>query len=199
MSPIGKFTLKALIWLPLCFGAWYFLSILFVLPVAAALDGLMSWAFPDLVRAIKPDGNAVSITTQLTALQADLGAAVKADVVFTVNPLIYGYCVPFYTALVLAAPGHDSKTFGYWIIGMLILFLVQLFGLAAEITKVLAFNINDEARERLGFSALGYEGLALVYQFGYLILPVVSPVLIWISQFRHQLPQLIQPVTTTRP
>jgi hypothetical protein len=113
--------------------------------------------------------------------------------------LIYGYSVPFYTALVLASSGHESTRLGYWIIGMLILFLVQVFGLAAEITKVLAFNINDEARERLGFSALGYEGLALAYQFGYLILPAVSPILIWISQFRHQLPQLIQPATTTRP
>jgi hypothetical protein len=67
---------------------------------------------------------------------------------------------------------------------MLLLTAVQVFGIATEILKTLAFQLTPEAQALLGFTNLGYEGLALAYQFGFLILPPAVPIVLWFAQFR---------------
>lgn len=187
MSPVGRFALKVGLWLPICFAGWYFFSILSIIPLALVLDTLMTWLVPNLIGAIEVAGNQLLITTQLTAPHPDPSKDLLGLIFFETQPLEYGYCVPLYTALVLASPGEDGRKLFLWLVGMTILFVVQLFGVATGITKILAFHIGGAAREQLVFSR---EHLALAYQFGYLILPPISPILLWLVQFRSFLSDL---------
>lgn len=190
MSPVGRFALKVGLWLPICYGVWYFSSIFSVIPLASVLDTLMTWIFPTLIGGIEPAGNQLLVTTQLTVPHPDATNAMIGLIRFETHPLDYGYCVPLYTALVLASPGEDRRKVFLWLVGMTILFVVQLFGVATSITKILAFHIDGSAREQLAFSRAGYELLALAFKFGYLILPPISPILLWIVQFRSFLSNL---------
>ena len=99
----------------------------------------------------------------------------------------YGYCVPLYTGLVLATPAEDAAKALRWVVGMALLTAVQVFGVGTEILKIIAFQLGAQARETLDLPAWGHELLALSYQLGYLILPAVAPIAIWLAQFRNQL------------
>jgi hypothetical protein len=74
---------------------------------------------------------------------------------------------------------------------MLVLLGVQVFGIVTDILKVSAFDAGPEARTLLGFSAWGFECLALAYPLGFLILPPVAPIAIWFGQFQDALSTVI--------
>lgn len=190
MSPVGRFALKVGLWLPICYGVWYFSSIFSVIPLAAVLDTLMTGLLPNLIGGVEPAGNQLLVTTRLSVPHPDAATTLVGLIRFETQPLDYGYPVPLYTALVLASPGDDRRKVFLWLVGMAILFVVQLFGVTTGIMKILAFHIDGAAREHLPFSPAGYELLALAFKFGYLILPPTSPILLWLVQFRSFLSDL---------
>ena len=192
MTPLGRFILRVFLWLPLCFGVWYFATILIAVPLALVLDLLMVQVFPDLVRMVTRDGNDLLVVLRLEALPPDPYLNVMAPAVaHSIDPVKYGYGLPLYTALVFAAPGTEHEKLGHWMLGVSILFLTQVFGVSAEIIKDLVFSL-ETARQQLGSSALGREVIALAYQLGYLILPSLAPVGMWVVQFRRYLAELVQ-------
>ncbi len=190
MGPIKPFVARTLLWLPVCFAAWYFFSIVLTAPLAWVVGQIMTWALPSVIDGIAQEANGLIVMTHLAAPPATTGGPSAGEVLFELNALKYGYCVPLYTALVLASPGEDGVRLLRWLLGMLILALVQVFGITTEILKVLAFQLGDQAREALAFPAPGYDAIALAYQLGYLILPPVVPIVIWFGQFQHTLTDL---------
>ncbi|MTW23092.1 hypothetical protein GJ668_18795 [Allochromatium palmeri] len=179
-----------MLWLPLCFGAWYFATILIAVALAAMLDVSTTWILPDVVAGVVPQGNDLLVLLRVEALDSASQAVAPTSVMaHPIDAVKYGYGIPLYTALLLAAPGGESEKMAHWLIGLAILLLVQWFGLSAEIIKDLVFSL-ESARERLGASELSREMLALVYQLGYLVLPSVTPVLIWSVQFRRYIREL---------
>lgn len=179
MSALRGFLLRTLIWLPICFGAWYFLSILFTPPLAALVDTVLSAGFPSVIERVLADGNSLTVLTRIQPAATDRAG----ELLFDLNPLKYGYCVPLYTALVLATDGDDLVRALHWLLGMVVLLAVQVFGISAEILKVIAFQLGADGRAALDFAPWGYETLVLAYQLGYLILPPVLPIMLWLGQF----------------
>jgi hypothetical protein len=192
-SPIGRFALNVFIWLPICFAAWYFFSILHVIPLAWLLDLSMTRLFPQLIAEVQQSGNQVLITTTAIAVDHQVGSGPSGELLFKINPLKYGYGLPFYTALVIASPGSEAGKIGRWMLGMLLLALALAFGVGAETIEILALQVGGEAGNRLGLATLGHELVALAYQFGFLILPSLAPVLIWSVQFQDFLETLRSP------
>jgi hypothetical protein len=184
VNPVAGLGIRLLIWLPICFGAWYFTSILFVLPLAWSLDGITAFLVPDLVSGVRAAGNELVVQTRLEVSRSNAVGTSVGEILFVTNPLKYGYSIPLYTALVLAAPASDVRKPMAWVIGMLALTLAQVFGVGTEILKTLAFGVGEEGRLRLGWSSGELEALAVLYQLGYLILPPVVPIVIWMWQFR---------------
>ncbi len=190
-SPLTRFTIATLLWLPVCFALWYFLSIVSVVPLSSLMNLIMTGVFPQLIGDVQPRGNALLVQTFMTIPNPHVPGGPAVAAVFNVNPLPYGYGVPMYTALVLASPVPIRDKAWGWTLGVLILTLVQTFGVATQMMKILAFEMGEGARVRLGFSQLGYEAVAIAYQVGYLILPAVSPILIWVWQFRGFVASLV--------
>lgn len=69
-------------------------------------------------------------------------------------------------------------------IGGVLLLPVPAWGLACEALKVLVFQMDPAVAEQMGTTPLTRELLALAYQLGYLILPAVTPILIWAALHR---------------
>ena len=115
MSALNRFLLRVLLWLPVCFGAWYFLSVLFTVPLALTVDALMGWVFPDLLEHVTQKGNELTVITRaVVSVQAESGAR-TGDILLELNPLKYGYSMPLYTALVLAVSGEEWPKTRRWL------------------------------------------------------------------------------------
>ncbi|RKT44439.1 hypothetical protein BDD21_1821 [Thiocapsa rosea] len=184
MTPIGRFSLSLFLWLPVCFGAWYFSSIILVMPIAWMLDGVMTLMLPSVISGVGAAGNHLVVETLIATQQAGASPGEVGEILFKTNPLKYGYSLPLYTALVLAAPETERDKILAWLVGALVLILVQVFGIGAEILKVIAFGLGAEGRAYLALDGFGENALALAYQLGYLILPPVAPIMLWMFQFR---------------
>ncbi|NEX19526.1 hypothetical protein G3480_04225 [Thiorhodococcus mannitoliphagus] len=181
MKSLRPFILHTLFWLPVCFGVWYFSSIIFAVPLASLESALLSSLFPDVIDGVVRHGNALTVLTLIEVPTAQ--GAPAGELLFDLNPLKYGYCVPFYTALVIATPADEAAKLMRWLLGMLILTMVQVFGISTEILKVIAFQLGEQGTSALDFSPWGYEALALAYQLGFLIMPAVVPIMLWLGQF----------------
>jgi hypothetical protein len=189
MLLIHKFFIRILLWIPICFAVWYFVSILLTIPLAIIVHKIMTWSLPHLIEAVRQNGNHLIVFTSLNTDIINDKEAIIGDVIFKLNPLIYGYSFPFYSALLLATPINESKKFKYWLIAISILLLIQSFGVSANIFKDIAF-LNAAAKAKLGLPEWGHDVIVLAYQFGYLILPSVTPIVIWIGQFKESLAML---------
>jgi hypothetical protein len=181
MGPLRGFLLRTLVWVPICFVAWYFLSIVFTPPLAGLVDAALRGSFPSVIERVVADGNSLTVLTWIRPTGSNARAG---ELLFDLNPLKYGYCVPLYTALVLATDADDHVRVLHWLLGMVVLLVVQVFGISTEILKVIAFQLGADGRAALDFEPWGYDALALAYQLGYLMLPPVVPIMMWLVQFR---------------
>ena len=190
--PVLLFFLKVLAWLPVTFGIWYYMAIVATWPVTWLVDGLLSGLFPDVISTVRQIGYEIEVGVHHVAQTPLSGMSMggKQELVFEVNHLTYGYCLPLYTALILASPSEEGQKWFRWLVGVVILQLVQVWGVSFKILKTLAFNIGPEVSAHLGFTPWELNALALGYQFGYLILPAVAPLVIWVGFHADFLKQL---------
>jgi uncharacterized membrane protein YjjP (DUF1212 family) len=91
----------------------------------------------------------------------------------------------------LATPDEERAKWIHWIIGFVILVLAQTWGVSLEILMTLLFKLDASMSSQLGFSAFQKELVALGYQFGYLILPAVTPLVLWIGFHQEFIGQLV--------
>ena len=180
---IKRFALWTAFWLPICFAAWYFSSILFTAPLAGIVDWL-STLLPQIVSAVESDGNELLVVLALEARGPGGEVLPGGELLFEINPLIYGYSIPLYTALLLASPGSEARKLVAWLTAMVVLFLVQSVCIESEILKTVAITLHQQTQSLLTLPRWGYEAIAIFYQLGYLILPSVTPIALWLLQFR---------------
>lgn len=190
LNPLSRFVLRVIVWLPICFAGWYFSSILWTLPVAQGSSLISAWLFPELIEGFYQRGNLLQVVSAFAVPMPEQGPGAEGELVFTINPLSYGYSIPLYTALVLASPGEDATRALRWLLGTLLLFAFQLFGLLSKVLKVVLLDLQSESAAVLSLPGWGGELLAIAYQFGYLILPPVAPIVLWVGQFQTQLVEL---------
>ena len=79
-----------------------------------------------------------------------------------------------------------------WIIGFVVLSLIQVWGISFDILKSMLFDMGREVNQLLDLSQMQKEGVVLGYQLGYLVLPAVTPLILWIGFHRDFLLELIQ-------
>jgi len=181
-SPLRRFVLAVLAWLPVCYFLWWWAAALWVwLPVHLAGFAL-THLWPGLIGDYGQQGAAVEIVTRvLVASTGPSGQSGMGELVLGQEPMSYGYALPLYVGLVLATPVADGRRFGQLLLGVAVIGLAQAFGIAAETLKLLAFDSGDDGVAAITRAGLNRELIALCYQFGYLILPAVVPAMLWLG------------------
>lgn len=188
--PVLIFFLRVLAWLPLTFAVWYYFSILLTRPIAWAIDGLLPNLFSPVIADIRQNGYQLTILAKITSPAGTLGL-----LRFDINTLLYSNCLPLYTALVLASPGREVQKWGHWMIGLILLWLVAIFGVSLEILKYLIVEIPESSGE-FAFPSWLINGLVLTDLYTNLLLPALSSLVIWIAlnlNYIKQLTQRIEP------
>ncbi len=213
ISPLRRFMLAALLWLPFAFFLWFAFAAQFAWPVVqlAKLALLKGW--PKLFLDVLPGADEISQAGQLIAhrafwVQVDTNVIYNAaspghasDLAFfdfPINPMIYGYCVPLFAGLVMATPLERGWRVLQLVGGIAILCLVQAFGVVSEAFKTLGIQLPEggTVMHQMGYSL---DAIALCYQFGYLILPPLVPAVLWILFNRAFIEELTQPRDTKGP
>jgi hypothetical protein len=178
LSPLARFVLAVLAWLPATFAIWYFAAPILLWPVTLLVDGVMRIGFADLVRSVDQVGAAVAVTTSLKPGASVAGGVVSVEV----NMLLYSFGLPLFAALTLAArEPHRARTL---IIGYAALIPAVAWGVAADFLKNVAITAPPQVASQTGFVAWQREAIAFAFQFGSLILPAVAPAIVWVLTHR---------------
>lgn len=197
-TPLGRFVVKVILWLPVAFVVWYFGAPLLLWPVKLMLAGIAQAGLPDLVTAVEQKA---AVFTFATALRPGEALNAPGHITVDVDGLLYSFGMPLYAALVLAA--RDPR----WPRTLALGYAVQLpfvsWGVLADFLKNVAITSGPLVASQTGFSAWQREAIAFAFQFGSLILPTVVPAVTWVLTHRAFLERLrsVPPrrVSTTTP
>lgn len=169
---LGKFVLRTILWLPLCFAAWYF-SAQYHAAVTGALARLLVDQFKSgIVSALEQPGlDLVFVTTIEMHPTPEQTALLLSEV----NPLLYSYGLAFFLALMLATRAKWWKI----LVGVITLLPFQSWGIAFDFLAQVGIKLGPEVSTQTGLSGWRMETIALGYQIGYLIFPSLIPVILW--------------------
>ncbi len=183
-SPLLRFVLAVLAWLPVTFAVWYFAAPVILWPATLLAELVARTGFGDLVRAVERHGAVVAFVTSLRPGQAVAGGVVAVDV----NTLLYSFGLPMFAALTLAARER------HWVralaIGYAALVPAIAWGIVADFLKNVAITAPSSVVSQSGFTGLQRELIAFAFQFGSLILPAVAPAIAWVLTHRAFLERL---------
>jgi hypothetical protein len=189
---------KVLLLLAPAFALWYWLAPVVIFPVALLLRLALLTFYPEAFADVEQQGYHVDIVTRFSAsLVAGAQQPPGQDtvLVFTLNALKYGYGLPLLLALMLAAPGPLGGRLVKFLIGALILIPVQVWGVYFE-SLIRLGQFIPVIIPQLAATEFARNSIALAYQLGYLILPAVTPVIIWgmfnLDFIRRLAPGLVQ-------
>jgi hypothetical protein len=119
---------------------------------------------------------------QLTLKQFILRLLVEID------PRLFTYGAPVFAALMVAA----GAKIRFLVLGLLLLLPFQAWGVFFDLLKQIAFPTVDGMPKNLGFEGMPREFIALGYQFGVLILPMLMPVILAALFARERVKHLLR-------
>lgn len=182
---VKGFLFKILIWLPITFALWYFLTpaILYILSYLSKT--VLTLLISQAVVNVEVYENVLHIVTPFTAEKTN--EINKGQLVFAINAMKYGYGIALFVAMLLATPDKLSNKLQNLYIGILILLIVQVWGVTFDTLQTLLFKLGMGIAETLNTTAFTRELIALGYQMGYLILPSVTPILMWFVMYQGHL------------
>ncbi len=194
-----KLLLKIVAWLPLCFIIWYYAAPILLWPVYALVQVLLNGLFPHAIDSWGFLGHDFEVFTSFNSdwISPPNSQNQQGEITIQVNALKYSYGLPLLCAMTLALPGSYGPKIRSVSIGFCILIFAQTWGVCFEIIKVMIFEIGAVINQRAGSSSgkdlaqfcmqmnevgcypVSRNVIGLCYQLGYLILPSISPLLIW--------------------
>ena len=180
--PIHAFVLGVLLFLPLTFAIWYLAAIVHLAPLTWLTEQLLRLVFPQAVLWLKLDGSTLVLASNFgtNASGAIVSPPVSDDLMgFHLNPLIYTYSLPLLFALVLATPAASKGQQLLW--GSLLWLPLAVFSMFFSVLKVLTFEVGTAFQQQQSLSPWMLDVIALAYQTGTLILPMIAPLVIWVA------------------
>ena len=201
-QPLRRFILGVTLYLPLTFALWYVSAGLHLAPITWLAGQLLNMLVPDALLWLKLDGHYLVMAANFGHDVAGLVVSpppTNADVLgFRFNPLIYSYSLPLLAALTLATPSQQRWQRLAWGAGLLL--PTELFSMVFSILKMLTFGVGTAFQTQQGLTQFGVDAIALGYQTGTLLIPMIAPLIIWMAlhrDFLQQLAPVLPPIQTS--
>ena len=188
-SPLRHFVISAALWLPLAFFLWFALASPIVWPVARLANVIVPKVLPHAVESVQLQGSLLEVETKLLTEAGPNGQ--QGLLILNIRPLIYAWCLPLFVGLAMATPLATRRRWLQIIIGLPVLGLVITWGSVFDVFKLLAFDAGPLGAAAIASAGLSADFVALGYQFGYLIMPAVTPVSLWVLMNRRFLEDLV--------
>ncbi len=166
------FILRTLLWLPVCFAAWYMIA-----HYHAGIAGAIARVFINglqsgLVTALEHTGPDFVFVTSIAVTGANGATGVLVP---EVNPLVYTYGLALFAALMLGSRAKPWKL----LIGVIALLPFQAWGIAFDFLVQVGVKMGAQISAQAGIIGWQREAIALCYQLGMLIFPSLMPVVLW--------------------
>lgn len=190
-KPLHRFMFGVIIFFPLTFFIWYVTASLHLAPVTLITTQILNMLAPDAIMWLKLDGHMLVLASNFghDASGSVVSPPTGDDVLgFHLNPLIYCYSLPLLAVLILATPSPNKWRNLLW--GILLILPTEVFSMVFSILKTLTFDVGAAFQAQQNLSPVGADIIALGYQTGTLLLPMVSPLIIWVGLNRAFLTQL---------
>ncbi len=189
--PLTRFMLGVLVFFPITFFVWYLTAAYHLAPVTLITGKLLNWLVPDAIMWLKLSGHELVLAANFgrDATGAIVSPPIGNDVLgFQSNPLVYSYGMPLLCALILATPSDAKWTKLWWGIGLIL--PTEIFSMTFKILKTLAFDVGSVFLTQQSIHQTGADFIALGYQIGTLLLPMIAPLVIWAILQRDFIAQL---------
>ncbi|MBB5208689.1 exosortase H-associated membrane protein [Chiayiivirga flava] len=189
LSPLRRFILQAVLWLPLSFCLWAVFASPVIWPPAKIGNAVLTRQLPDTVTKVEQNKAQLEIETTLRTEPDPQGRV--GVIVLQATPMIYAWCLPLFAGLVMATPLSGRRRVLQIAIAFPILWIVVSWGAVFDVLYLLQFKAGPLGAAALARNGWSEDAIALGYQFGYLILPAVTPVALWILQNQRFLETLV--------
>ncbi|MCB1955779.1 MAG: hypothetical protein KDG55_08885 [Rhodocyclaceae bacterium] len=185
-SVVGGFFVRVLLWLVPLLAAWYGAREWLAAPVAWTAEQFMRGFFSYWVTGSELDGTTQTLLTALEIRQPD---GRVGDLAPTASILSYAYGTPFVAALLLAV---DVKGW-WWKLPLATLALIPFQAISVCFTWLMQVAVlaGPQTAHQTGFGAWQQNFFAAGYQLGFLLLPTLMPVLIWLALDRRVVAALL--------
>lgn len=174
-SVIAIFFVRALAFLVPTLALWYWARNYVVMPVAWLAGTFMQGYFPGWVSGIELNGINLTLLTRLAVAQ---GSGQVAELAPEVSVLTYCYGLPLLAALFLAARAKRL----WWKLPVCALGLLpfQAWGVCYAWLLQVAVQSGPRTRAMTYFTDLDINLIGLGNQIGFLLLPTLVPMLMWL-------------------
>lgn len=176
LSIVGGFFVRTLFWLFPTVGIWFHLGDFFSAPVAWLAGESMGGLFPAWVDGYEIDGSTISLYTTIPA--PNLPPGVFGELAPEVSVQKYGFGLPLLAALLLASRARAL----WWKLpfSALLLLPFQAWGVCLDWLMVIGIEYGRWSQVVTYFTTVDKNLIGIAYQLGYLIFPMLVPVMIWL-------------------
>lgn len=175
---IGRFLLLSILWLFVLLPLWYVLARWFAAPAIWLAGAVMKACFA-WVDGWHQEGVTAVLHTLVQVRMKGPQGDVLGELAPEASYPTYGYGLVLLWAMLLA-----SRTERWWLkglIGSLILIPVQAWGIGFQWLRDVVLLSGPYGAAYLKYSPLAANAVAYGYQFGFLMLPPVTPILLWLA------------------
>ena len=185
---IGRFLGLSLLALLALMVPWYFMANGLAAPASELAGGLMHFVYPAWAEGVQRTGTVGVLLTRVGVYIPQQGQMLLADMTPEVNFLKYGYGVVLLWALLLAS--RPPKWLLKIALGTVVLIPVQAMSLCFHWLRDIAFQGGPKAQMTTHIVGWQLEAIAFAYQFSFLVLTPLAPVIIWLLLDKDFLKQL---------
>lgn len=166
---------------------WYYLSPYLSAPVIAAAGELMQWLFR-WVEGVERHGTVGTLLTSLNVMVPQGGRLLVAQLSPEVNYRSFGYGLALFYALMVAS--WPQRMWLKLLLGTCLLVPSQVVSMCFRWLRDALLVSGPEVLEQTGLPRWTLEVIAYGYQFGFLMLTPLVPVLLWLALDRRFVQQL---------
>lgn len=177
-----RFVLSSMGMLLVLILPWYYLSPYLAAPVIGAAGEVMRLTF-DWVHGVERHGTVGTLLTSLHVLVPQNGRFLSGELAPEVNYRTYGYGLALLWALLLA-----SRPPNWWwklVLGTAVLVPSQVVSMCFRWLREALLSSDPGVWQQTGLPHWFMEVIAYGYQFGFLMLTPLMPVLLWLALDRR--------------
>jgi hypothetical protein len=177
-SPLYAFFFKGVLLLIVLTVLWATVADWTMRPAAATANVALATAFPWWVHKGEYKGDSFELETRIRVPAANAPPGTVAMLVADCKPSHYGFGLPMLLALMLAS--GSRRMLRNISIGVVCLIPFQAFSIFFDILKQVAITAGAEATAQIGFARWQLDVVALCYQLGVLLVPTLTPIVLWL-------------------
>lgn len=176
---------KVILWMPISFAIWYFVVPAIIVLSASVADLIVTFFADHVIKSIESNNRQITVITQFYNQS------------FPIKAMNYAYSFPFLLAMILASPDSISGKIKKYALSLIPLFLIVIWGVSFAAISTVAFYSGPEIAKALNTTPAIRLFLSLGFQLGKLIIPPLTPIILWLYLYRDYAHQLVPRLFST--